>query len=94
MPTIKLPISFNEQEQAEIAKLIELLNMGGIYGAQAKALKFSITFALSAIQNPVKVYGSLGEAEMGLYFQSVQRTEIRARLLKAAENLANEADKV
>jgi hypothetical protein len=94
MGTIKLPVSFNEAEQASIGNLIELMGIAGVYGAQAKALKFSITLAISAIENPQKVYSGLQDTEMSVYFQSVQRAELKARLVKTSKELIKQAKEV
>lgn len=90
----KIPISFNETEEAQVKELADLLGIAGTYGDFPKAVKFSITLALSAIKSPGKVYSDLEEPELVLYFSSIQRAEIRARLGQEAQKLAQKAKEV
>jgi hypothetical protein len=90
----KIPISFNEEEEGQVKELADLLGIAGTYGDFPKALKFGINLALAAIKSPGKVYSSMDEAEMALYFSSIQRAEKRARLAQEAQKLAQKAKEV
>lgn len=92
--TTKIPISFNDNDMERVRELIELMGIVGVYGDFPKAVKFSINLTLSAIKNPEKVYNSLEESEMAVYFQSVQRAETKYRLLQKAKKLQDDAKKV
>ena len=71
MPTKKIPISFNEQDQANLGRLIDLMGITDVYGDIPKAVKFGINLALAAIEYPEKVYCGLNTSEMEIYFSSV-----------------------
>jgi len=90
----KIPISFNEEEEAKVKEIADLIGIGGVYGDFPKAIKFSINLTLSAIKNPEKVYSSLTEEELAYFFASVTRSEKKKRLLEKAHNLEKEAQKV
>ncbi|MFH0978628.1 MAG: hypothetical protein V1837_04970 [Candidatus Woesearchaeota archaeon] len=90
----KIPISFNEQEEAAVKEMASLMGITGVYGDFPKALKFSITLALSAVKNPQKVYAGLNDEELAVYFQTLQRSEVKARLRDKAQDLEKQAQKV
>ena len=94
MTTKKIPISFSDKDQKKITELIDLLGIIGVYGDIPKAVKFGINLAVSAIKNPQKVYTHLNDSEMAQYFESIERSEIKQRLLKKAAKLENDAKKV
>ena len=71
MPTKKIPISFNEEDQRDIKELIKYLGIVGIYGDCPQAVKFGIKLALSTIKNPEKVYHGLKPSEKEQYFKGV-----------------------
>lgn len=90
----KIPISFNEENLKTLERLEHLLGLTSIYGATPKVVKFSINFALSALEHPQKVYGGLSDDEIDMYFSSMARYEKEQRLLKQSQNLAEQAKKV
>lgn len=92
--TKKIPISFSPENQEEIADLVDLMGITDVYGDIPKAVRFGINLARSAARNPEKVYQRLTEDEMTIYFQTIQRAEIKRRKLEKAEKLQNEAEKV
>ena len=75
----KVPISFNESDYQSVKELIDLLGISDVYGDFPKAVKFGINLAISAIQNPEKVYTALNDSELALYFQSVARYQIKRK---------------
>ena len=83
----KIPISFNDADQARIKELIGLLGIADTYGDFPKAVKFGITLAISTIKTPQKVYTDLSDAEMDMFFQAVARHEKRLRLQDEANNI-------
>jgi hypothetical protein len=90
----KIPISFNEEEEAKVKELAELLGIANVYGDFPKAVKFGINLALSTIKNQGKVYSDLDEVELAFYFSSIQRAELRARLLRKSKEMLEKAQKV
>jgi hypothetical protein len=90
----KIPISFNTEDLKIIAQLEDLMNIKDTYGALPKSLKFGIRLALSCIKNPQKVYTDLNDSNIDIYFQTVQRSEIKERKLNLAKKLNNQAEKV
>jgi len=94
MTTKKIPISFNETDQANIKQLIDLLGISNTYGDVPKAIKFGISLALSVIKNPEKVYTNLNDSELDLFFLSVKRFEIMQRAEQKAKSIIENAQKV
>lgn len=94
MTTKKVPISFNEQDQANIKELIGLMGIVGVYGDFPQAIKFGINLALSTIKNPEKVYTMLKPNEMDLYFKSVHTAEMEKRYIKESELAKNKANSI
>jgi hypothetical protein len=94
MTVIKYPMSFNDHDQARVWALVDLLGIRGTYGDFTKAVKFGIVLALSAINQPEKVYNGLDEPELKLFFQSVMNAELGRRKLAEAAKLLKEAEKV
>lgn len=94
MATKKIPISFNEADQAAYKELIDLIGITGVYGDIPKAVKFGINLALAAIKNPGKVYAGLNVSDMEVYFSSMYRYQARLKKLEKAEKLVKEAEKV
>ena len=94
MAVKKIGIHFSDKKQKEIKELAELMGIANIYGEIPKAVAFGITFTLSALKNPAKVYHDLDEAELGFYLQSIKSLELKGRLLKKAEELQKQATKV
>lgn len=94
MPTKKIPISFSDTNQIELNEAIDLLGISGVYGDVPKAVKFGINLLRSAIKNPEKVYQDLDDSEMEIYFQSILRYQKKLKMLKKAEKLQNDAEKV
>ena len=79
MTVKKIPISFNDEDQADIKELIYLMRIVGVYGDIPKAVKFGIKLALSTIKNPAKVYSDLNEDNLGFYFNSIRTRELKRR---------------
>lgn len=94
MPTKKYPISLNEEIQADLKELIDLLGIAHTYGDIPKAIKFSIKLALTTIKNPAKVYTGLNGPELDMYFSSIIKSEKQQRFRNQAEELIKKAEKV
>lgn len=92
--TQKIPISFNKEDLQQVEELRDLLGLAGVYGDFPKAVKFGITLALSTIKHPDKVYSDLNQVEMALLFSSIQRAELKARMLAESQKLTKEAKEV
>lgn len=90
----KIPISFNEEDIKTIQEIASLIGIGGVYGETPKVIKYSIKLALATAKNPYKVYSGLEAPEMDFYFTSIKKALEKANLLKEAEKLQNQANKV
>lgn len=94
MATKKIPISFNSEDQEFIKELINLMSISNTYGDVPKAIKFGIRLAVSTIKNPEKVYTTLNDDEMDLFFSSVSKYEKVKKLLRQSAKLQESAEKV
>jgi len=92
--TEKIPISFNEDDIIKINELAKLMGIAGVYGDTPKAVKFGIRLALASIKTPEKVYGSLNDDEVDIYFQSIARNEKQNRAAIKANKILETAQKV
>ena len=88
MTTKKIPISFNDENQAEIKQLIDLLGLVDCYGDVPQAIKFSIHYTLSAIKDHAKVYPNQNPEMLAKFFDSVkQQHKINYFLDQATEKI-------
>ena len=94
MTTKKIPISFNEEDLANIAELAQYMGIRGVYGELPKTVKFSIMLALAAVKDPQKVYTNMKPNELKVYFQSVAYGVLFKRDKKIAEDLLKSHEKV
>jgi len=92
--TVKLPISINPEDLEIIKSIADLIGINGVYGEYAKVIKFSIHLTNSAIRNPEKVYISLNDENLNIYFQTIKNHEIIRRNHEKAKELLKEDLKV
>lgn len=90
----KIPISFNDNELAEVKEATEMIGISGLYGDFPKAVKYGIKLIIAAAKNPEKVYSLLDEPELTYYLTSIKKAELLARIRANAENQAESIKKV
>ena len=89
----KVPISFNNEDLENINELINLMGIANTYGDFPKAVKYGIKLALSTIKNPEKVYTSLKDDEIDIFFKSVKNFEMSKRAKEKAKEYEKLAKK-
>jgi hypothetical protein len=68
----KKQFHLSNEWEAEIDTLVNLLGLGGTYGAEAKALQFSTTFTLAMIKRLENVLPELEPDKMAMVLSSMQ----------------------
>ena len=84
----KKTIHFNDKQLQELDNLIELLGIRG-YGDIPKALAFSVTFTLQALEKDYKVLPCLNKDDLERWFYSVKKINSKKIMEKKIENLKN-----
>lgn len=93
MATKKLPISLNDSEQEAIHRLAGLLGWSGVYGEEAKTLKFGITFTLGSVEAAEKVIPGLEGDELAAYFTMLKTQREKRKALEALATAQKAAEK-
>ncbi len=94
MKTKKIPISFNEKDQIDLAFISDMINLKGTYGEIPKTLKFSITLVRKYMETLEGTIPDLNEDELDTLLSSIKKMKLEKYKIQKLKDLEKEKDSI
>jgi hypothetical protein len=92
MPSVKIPISFNESEQAQVKAIARYLGMDPSrnYGTYPMVVKLSISLCLRHLEEFENGIPDLSEKNLHILFQSIEQKSMQRKKVQKKEKASQD----